>query len=764
MLKFRAKTIIGIALIEVALLVILVASALNFLGESNERQLIQRAHATTTMFSHAVTDAVISTDLATLDDLVREIMMLEGVVFAKVTGIDRVLATGGDLSLLEEAKLVGDKLELDSQVFKSIVVIKVEGTPYGFVELGFTTSEVLTMLSQAKRAIIGIASLEVLLVALFSFVLGTYLTRNLVRLRDAAQIVKTKGPGYQLNLKQSDELGEVASAFDSMSKSLAENYRELQQAREEAEHANQSKSRFLASMSHEIRTPMNGVLGLLTSLKQTPLNKQQQKLVDTARDSGNLLLSLINNILDFSRMEANNLITHREAFNLKHSTKTVLSSMQPLAQQSGITLTSQMDNVPDYVIGDKNHYKQILLNLVGNALKFTPQGSVNVRLSATQLSKTNFVLQCQVKDTGIGISDTDLPYLFHEFTMADQSFTRTHEGSGLGLAICKRLLDMMDGEIKVASREGQGSCFTFTIPLEIASEAEFQKQHQPPAALNPLCKQARVLIAEDNKANQMVIRTLFTHISPYVDIAENGVEALNMVQENQYDIVFMDISMPEMDGLTACKAIRNLDDPAKASLPIIAFTAHALTGDKEKFINSGMTDYLAKPVSLAKLIDKLNVHVGHESPSESALDSAPPEDVNQSTAPNHETTLIGNKDKNLLVDEQTLQQIIRDTSVETLPMLIDHYVKETQKHQEKITQAAESQQLDKLGFEVHKLSSSSLALGNNALSELARTIEVECHNNNHTEAYQLAAQLEELANRSMEALLLRKEQGFAEQS
>ncbi len=769
MLKFRTKTIIGIAVIEVVLLIILVASALNFLGDSNERQLVQRAHATATMFSHAVTDAVISTDLATLEDLVHEIMLLEGVAFAKVVGLDRVLASGGDLSLQSQSKPLEGGLISGQDIFDTHVEIELAGTIYGHIELGFSTGEIHSVLGQARRAIIGIASLEVVLVALFSFVLGTYLTRNLVHLRDAAKIVKKKGPGYQLNLKQSDEIGEVASAFDSMSKSLADNYRELQQARDEAEHANQSKSRFLASMSHEIRTPMNGVLGLLTSLKQTPLNDEQKKIVDTARDSGNLMLSLINNILDFSRMEANNLITEREAFDIKQSTKTVLNSMQPLAHQSGIELNCHIQGVPDYVIGDRNHYKQVLLNLVGNALKFTPQGSVNVTLQGMPSDDQYITLQCQVQDTGIGISEADQPNLFYEFTMADHSFTRTHDGSGLGLAICKRLLDMMDGSIHVDSTPGMGSCFTFTIPLEVASEEEFNKHNSPPTTLKPQAKDARVLVAEDNKANQMVIRHLFDHISLHVDIAENGIEALNMVKENHYDIVFMDVSMPEMDGLSACQEIRHLPEPVKASLPIIAFTAHALTGDKEKFIGAGMTDYLSKPVSLAKLIDKLNQYACSEAPSQSGQKEADVPnneviDVTPTASFQDERPIMESKNNQLLVDEQTLQQIIRDTSVDALPMLIDHYVQETRTHQLNITQATTSQQLDKLGFEVHKLFSSSLALGNNALSELARMIEIECHNKNESEAYQLAEQLEELANRSLEALLLRNEQGFTDQS
>ncbi|EKO3498305.1 response regulator [Vibrio fluvialis] len=761
-MKFRAKTIIGIALIEVVLLVLLVASALNYLDESNRRQLTQKAHATATMFARAVTDAVISTDLATLDDMVSEIMLLEDVVYAKVVRRNQLLASGGDVQQAEPSAT--NQEPLNHEIINTIVNIDIDGISFGYIELGFTTTAIHSMLNQARRAIIGIASLEVLLVAMFSFFLGTYLTRNLVRLRDAAKTVKTKGPGFQINLQQNDELGQVASAFDSMSKSLQESYQQLHQAREEAEHANQAKSRFLASMSHEIRTPMNGVLGLLTALKQTKLSEEQKVLVNTARESGNLMLALINNILDFSRMEANNLEIEREAFDLKQATCTVINSLRPIADQSGISLVTHIDAIPPYVVGDRNRYKQILLNLVGNAIKFTKRGSVTIDARTQQLEGNHVILQCKITDTGIGIKKEDQPYLFDEFTMADHSFTRAHGGSGLGLAICKRLLDMMDGEISFESVEGLGSCFTFTLPLETCSESEFNSSNQQQPVLSPCCKAARVLVAEDNKANQMVVRNLFRSITPYTDIVTNGLEALNKVKEQDYDIVFMDVSMPTMDGLTACAAIRGLPEPHKSELPVIAFTAHALTGDKEKFLRAGMTDYLAKPVSLAKLIEMLNLYIPCDVSSEETVSTSQKVDHAQSemaTSPAAaKRTIETGQRKPQLLDESTLQQIIKDTNAELLPLLIDHYVEETRGHQENIRSATAQEALDELKFEVHKLISSSLALGNTALSNLARAIELECRNGEAEQAYALARELDELINDSLQALLERKALGF----
>jgi signal transduction histidine kinase/CheY-like chemotaxis protein/HPt (histidine-containing phosphotransfer) domain-containing protein len=776
--NFRAKTIIGIAAIEIILLVILVVSAMTFLGSSNERQLLQRANATATMFSHAVTDAVLSTDLATLDDLVHEIMQIEDVVYVKIVGFDKVLASGGDQSLIAVSKKLDESLDAEDDIFDTVVDIKVNNQTYGYIELGFTTRAISSMITQARRSIIGIASLEVLLVALFSYVLGTYLTRSLVRLRDAAQTVKQKGPGYQIKIRQKDELGEVIGAFDSMSKSLADNYHELQIAREEAEHANEAKSRFIASMSHEIRTPMNGVLGLLAALDQTPLSEAQKKLVNTAAESGNLMLSLINNILDFSRMEANSLVIEREAFGLRLAATRVLNSLQPVAEQSGIKLTLDMHDIPEFVLGDQNRFTQILLNLVGNAIKFTPQGSVEITLQATTLEPNRINLIAQIRDTGIGIKEEDLPHLFDEFTMVDHSFTRNREGSGLGLAICKRLINLMDGTISVKSIEQIGSCFTFTLPLEVTTQVEFNKKNAAPSALNPRCKNCRVLVAEDNTANQLVIQNLFRPITPHIDIVGNGREAVDKVSANDYDIIFMDISMPEMDGLNACKIIRKMANPAKSSLPIIAFTAHALTGDKEKFLSAGMNDYLAKPVSLTKLIETLNNYILNNhilnnyiagetpaNPDENAPDK--PRVIPATSTPIAAASTQNSPDVFLLsdelsdeqiLDEQTLRQIIKDTGPDVLSMLIDHYVQETRTHQAILIQAKEKQQPDQIQFESHKMISSALALGNKALSELAQAIEIACINQDFKQAYTLVETLDELADRSLEALLAKKEQ------
>ncbi|MFC1233477.1 ATP-binding protein [Vibrio sp. F74] len=752
-MNLRNKTIIGIAAIETFLLVILVFSAMSFLGDSNEKQLIQRTHATTTMFAHAIKDAVLTTNLATLDDLVNDIMVLEDVVYVQVKSYGQTLSSGGNIELLENGVQIDEDLRsVDDGVFDTKIDIESDGTVYGSIEIGFATTAISKMLDDARKAIIGIASLEVLLVALFSFVLGTYLTRSLVKLRKAAHTVSKKGPGYQLNLQQKDELGEVANAFDIMSKNLEDSYTDLQAARKQAEKANESKSLFLASMSHEIRTPMNGVIGLLNSLKQTPLNDEQQKLVNVATDSGLFLLSLINNILDFSRMESNNMTIDRRIFNPSDATQSVIDNVKTLALDKGLDLNLKSNHLPEYLVGDEYRYKQVLLNLIGNALKFTELGSIDIELFTTKTSENHAKITCKIRDTGIGISEKSLPYLFDEFTMADQTFSRDYEGSGLGLAICKKLVNLMDGEIIVESTQGVGSCFTVHLPMEIATRDDFQQSKALPNNLHPKCLDSCILVAEDNKANQLVILSLFKHIGLDIDIANNGIEAVHMAKSNVYDIIFMDISMPEMDGLEACKRIRNIDHKTMATLPIIAFTAHALSGDKEKFIRAGMTDYLSKPVNLSSLINTLNRYVAQESDieiqSKSAIIKVIP------------TTTNNTAHSKPIINESTLRQMVKDTSAEVMPMLIDHYIDEAQINVRKMLIALEESDYAALKFEAHTLTSSSLALGNTSLAELAKKIESLCIDNELTKVKAITENLDSIAQDSLDALQRRKEQGF----
>lgn len=763
-MTLRFKTILSIALIEIVVLITLVFSAMQFLADSNEKQLLQRAQSSAMMFAHAAKDALNSTDLVTLNDLVNTLMAIEDVAYVRVSHDGQDVAVAGDESLLSRAFITDTSLaSVDDGVFDLRTEIVSDEQVFGYVDIGFATSPIKQMLAEAKQAIVGLAAVEVFLVALASFTLGTYLTRHLTRLTTAVNNLGTHGPGYQLEQHPTDELGQVSKAFNEMSAKLAKDHQHLTQARQGAEQANDSKSRFLASMSHEIRTPMNGVLGILNILEETNLTAEQRKMVSTATESGHFLLSVINDILDFTRMESNTLILEDKPFDLRHCVESVVDSFSPTAASQDLVFHCYFQgDIPTKVRGDHNRIKQILLNLLGNAFKFTQQGSVTVKIASEALSGEKVKLQFDIQDTGIGIEKNALDYLFDEFTMVDQTYSRSKEGSGLGLAICRRLCHLMDGEVSVVSVPEVGSTFTFTIQLKVCDD-----QHdtiiESDANHELLCPNARILVAEDNRANQLVIQEMFKRVGLQIDMAQNGLEAVEMIQNYQYDLVFMDISMPKMDGMKATEMIRALNDPSSANLPIIALTAHSLAGDKEKFIASGMNDYLSKPLRLSQLIEKINLFL-----NETSNTTFEPSSPNNRQAIAYRLSVdkqdvANEKGINVdLVDETILQQMIEDTSADIMPMLIEHYLEESQQRLAKIAVAMTNEDKNVLEFEAHTLGSSSLALGNRALSILSRKIEHLCLEGREKEAYQLKTELELTAMRSLQALEQRKQQGFSE--
>ncbi|EGA66205.1 HAMP domain-containing hybrid sensor histidine kinase/response regulator [Vibrio brasiliensis] len=766
-MTLRSKTILGIAIIEIVVLVVLVFSAMSFLSESNEKQLIQRANSSATMFTQAARDAVLSTDIATLESLVDEFMTLEDVAYVRVLRDGKEMACAGDKDILQRAMTSDTGLNsVDDGIFDLRTEIEVNGKAYGYVDIGFETQPIMMMLNDAQKAIVGIATMEVVLVALFSFALGTYLTRGLTRLTSAVTTIGHSGPGFQLNEQAKDEIGDVARAFDDMSAKLEQDYKLLNAAREDAELSCDSKSRFLASMSHEIRTPMNGVLGILNILEETELSNEQRKLVSTATESGHFLLSVINDILDFTRMESNTLILEDQPFDFRHCVESVVDSFTPTAKAQNLVLHCYIEgSLPGKVRGDINRVKQILLNLIGNAIKFTHQGSVTIKVGSEPLADKKVRITCQIQDTGIGIKQSAIEYLFDEFTMVDQTYSRSKEGSGLGLAICRRLCNLMDGEVRVESQPDIGSTFTFDISLPVADEL-ISSPESTDSKPELKYTNVRVLVAEDNRANQLVIREMFKRIGLNIDIAENGRQAIEMVQQYQYDVIFMDISMPEMDGMQACKAIRNLDDPATAKLPIIALTAHSLAGDKEKFLASGMNDYLSKPLRASQLIDKINLFLNEE--QNTVSDSAHKTEIQTEQPKAYKASIekvepVKQEEVNLeLVDEQILQQMIEDTSAEVIPLLIDHYLEESQQRLEKIYQAIEREDAETVEFETHTLGSSSLALGNRTLSNFARKIEHLCIDGQGVQAFKLKDELQHVAEQSLAALEQRKQQGFSQ--
>lgn len=374
---------------------------------------------------------------------------------------------------------------------------------------------------------------------------------------------------------------------------------DMMAAKDEAEHAARAKGEFLSTMSHEIRTPLNSVIGTAGLLLDCHLDDEQQRYVSLIKQSGEHLLGLINDILDFSKLDAGKMLVDNHPYLVQEQFTLIATILSEQAKHKGLQLKTFVGaDVPPSLLGDAHKIRQVLLNLASNAIKFTQEGEVHIKvIVATQESEQRRLI-FSVEDTGIGIPEGKIGLLFGEFSQVDASTTRKFGGTGLGLAISKKLVELMGGQIGVQSQEGVGSRFWFALPL-IASEMT-AAQALPQVEEAGEQRALTILVAEDNAANQMLIRAILKKLGHEVTIAPNGVEALALVQQADYDLVLMDMQMPEMDGLEATQHIRALGH-RYSDLPIIALTANALEGDRDRVMDAGMNDYLSKPIDIAKL-------------------------------------------------------------------------------------------------------------------------------------------------------------------
>jgi PAS domain S-box-containing protein len=1010
-LSFRLKTIIGIAIIEVFLLSLLIVSNLYYISNSNEEQLILNANTKATLFANATKDAILSTDLATLDSATDEIIKQPEISYVKIISNGITLAEAGSEIMLQEVRDTDSNLhDVDDGIFDLSFDIIESDIKYAEIKMGISTLQIESTFDDIQNWSITIAIIEVFLVGIFSYILGSYLTSNLKRLEQASQIISTKGPGHQMTVKGSDEIAKLVMSFNDMSKNLRESYDQLEyslqlqnellldsttsrakieaileasldaliiinqnglieefnsraeeifgwsksevinkplaafiipqhlreahtkgmehylltgegpvlgqrleltalhqqgyefpieitisnikidnqeffasfirniterkktetelrlsskafetvegifiadqsgqilrvnksftrvtgyseaeilgknprdflksgvhdtafyddmwkqirlngkwsgeiynkrkngeifpeylsiaavydehgkrshfvahfvditeqknnetklkKARQEAEKANEAKSRFLATMSHEIRTPLGAVLGILDMLKQTELSQKQSNLVKTGEQSGKQLLDIINTILDFSRMKAGKLEIEKKPLRLHELFIGVKEILETHAINKGLDLRLTIHpDVPQYALGDATRIRQILINLINNAIKFTEHGHVEISAQYQKINEDDFVLTTKVSDTGIGISEEFQKKLFDEFTMHDESHARKQEGSGLGLAICHQLVQLMDGHICAKNNDNQGSVFEFEIRLKHATEEQiiiYEHQYKPKTIITNT--DIKVLVAEDNPANRMIFANYLSSANIEHKFVNNGIEAIEIFQKEDFDIILMDISMPLMDGIEATHQIRRLEQKTTSPVPIIALTAHTMDEEIKHYLAEGMNGHLAKPCNKESMLSCIQKWTGNTlETNNTELEKQPPEG-NPANVESQQPELI---------DQAVIDQLIHDTSEEIVPELLQFYIAESEKLLEKILLARDDNDANSLEFNCHTLGSSSGAHAAMPLHYLARKIEHYCRDGSPDQAFALIDELESLAKQSFKAL------------
>ncbi len=515
-----------------------------------------------------------------------------------------------------------------------------------------------------------------------------------------------------------------------------EHEEQLLQSKQLAERVAQTKSRFLAMMSHEIRTPLHGIIGMTDLLRRTRLSDDQMRYLDTIRVSGDSLLGVINDILDFSKIEAGKMEFARVPVSLTSIVNDAIRILQIKAEEKNIRILPAIDpDIPRLILGDDMRIRQVLINLIGNAIKFSDEGEIEVSIAPITRDGGFLQILFAVKDRGIGIPHEQMEQLFEPFSQADSSSTRRYGGTGLGLAICANLVSQMGGTIWAESEEGKGSTFYFSLPTEtVESEpappptAEVDaalRRHGGPGKGFPL----RILLTEDNPINQAVAREMLSHLGHEPDIASSGEEALTMCRSTAYDLVFMDIEMAVMDGLETARRLRQMFSQGARPL-IIAMTAYATDEDRAKCLAAGMNDFLRKPVTLPELEQVLEESIRHLArPADPPLEE--------------------------LVDPERmsmLQNLQRDTNPSLLNELIELYNQFAESQIQRILNAASTHDTETLGRLIHALKGSSQNLGLTGMISLCRKIETELLRTSPAALGDITGAIPEMYRRTREAL------------
>ncbi|WP_223808843.1 PAS domain S-box protein [Rufibacter hautae] len=495
---------------------------------------------------------------------------------------------------------------------------------------------------------------------------------------------------------------------------LKDTQRELIRAKELAENSLQVKNQFLANMSHELRTPMNGIIGMIDVLHHTASNEEQMDYIETLRTSSNALLDILNDILDLSKIQAGKLQLNKTGIDLSYSLDKIHSLFANRAIQKDLSFTYDIsEDTPRYIVTDETRLLQILSNLTSNAIKFTNEGSVRVEVSRVGGEGEDHLLMFQVKDSGIGICEEDIRLLFTNFTQLDNSSSKTFGGTGLGLAISKQLSELLGGEIGVESEAGKGSTFWFTILCQEAENVkQIHEQLQSSKELEEIGKfepEPVILLVDDNQINQKVALKLLERMGCHADVASNGYEAIEKATQKRYDLIFMDIQMPEMDGVTATHELKKL--MGTNCPPIIAMTAYSMKDDAEKFINEGLDDYISKPVKISDLHDRIVKWFGNSGPKSTEPAGKAAE------APQPETGA------ELALDMNVVEQLRSIGGDDFALQLYVEFEEETSELLEEAKKEVAAQHYEGILSTLHQIKGTASTLGLDSVSSLAQELE-----------------------------------------
>ena len=610
---FRSRLILaGIGLLTLAMVVFSSFASLIFERYLQE-QLEEAAMQQRVLLGAALLAPLLQRDYATVEAVIRESRAVRGVDY--IAAFDRqrqLVAADGPVP---PAVAAGRQAAAADHTFHFSGAIAADGDAVGHIAFGLSK----TLIADARRSLLlGALGVGLIIVLVFSVLfawISYRLTAPLIALSQATRKMQDGDYGIELTYRGSDEIGALTDDFRQLAARIREQIAKVTASenlqrhyRQSAEQASQAKSEFLAKMSHEIRTPLHGVLGMLELLQGNHLPPQQGEHLQLAARSARHLLQVVDEILDFSKIEAGKMELEAAPFDFGELVGDVVALFSPGAAAKGLVMTLTRENIPAALIGDPTRLRQVLSNLVSNAVKFTEVG--HIRLHCAWQPDPQ-VLHVALEDSGVGIPADRLQTIFDPFMQSDNSVARTYGGTGLGLSISARIVRLMGGEIELESSLGRGSRFRFSLPLQAATALPATTEPAPATATNSVrADGAAVLVVEDTPVNQTIIRIGLERMGYRVDTVGNGAEAIRKVEQGDYAVVLMDCHMPGMDGYAATTAIRDFEvRTGRRHLPIIAVTA-SVTGDEQARCRAaGMDDYLSKPFSIQELDAMLRQHL-----------------------------------------------------------------------------------------------------------------------------------------------------------